>query len=50
MALIIQGKLHFTGKVQDFKQQMHPDSNLSLEDSYLKYIRSLDTEGVDNEN
>ncbi len=45
MALIIQGNLHFNGLVKDFKLQMHPESSLNLEESYLKYVRSLTEKG-----
>lgn len=49
MGLIIQGQLHFLGKVQDFKKKMHPEINLSLEESYLKYVRNLEEKGNDYE-
>ncbi len=45
MALIIQGNLHFNGLVKDFKLQMNPNSSLSLEESYLKYVKSLSEKG-----
>jgi ABC-2 type transport system ATP-binding protein len=41
MALIIEGQIHFSGSVAGFKNKVHPDTNASLEDSYLKYIKSL---------
>jgi ABC-2 type transport system ATP-binding protein len=43
MALIIEGEIHFSGCVSEFKKRVHPDANLSLEDSYLEYISSLKT-------
>ncbi len=41
MALIIEGHIHFWGSVARFKNQVHPEEQLSLEDSYLKYVKSL---------
>lgn len=41
MALIIDGEIHFAGRVADFKKRVHPDENLSLEESYLAYVSSL---------
>ncbi len=41
MALIIGGSIHFQGTVYAFKQQVNAGDNASLEDNYLKYIKSL---------
>lgn len=41
MALIIEGKIHFSGSVVSFKSKVHPETEASLEESYLKYITSL---------
>jgi ABC-2 type transport system ATP-binding protein len=41
MALIIEGKIHYSGSVAGFKNKVNPDENISLEDSYLMYIKSL---------
>lgn len=43
MALIVDGMIHFSGRVADFKQWVHPDEKLSLEESYLMYVSSLKT-------
>lgn len=41
MALIIEGHIHFSGQTSAFKQMVHPDEHISLEDSYLKYLTTL---------
>jgi len=41
MALIIEGKIHYTGLVSGFKNMVNPVQNISLNDSYLTYIKSL---------
>lgn len=41
MALIIEGQIHFSGSVSSFKKMVHPNEDASLEESYLKYIKSL---------
>jgi ABC-2 type transport system ATP-binding protein len=44
MAMIIDGEIRFAGDVAKFKSMVHPDENFSLEDSYLKYIKSITNE------
>jgi ABC-2 type transport system ATP-binding protein len=39
MAMIMDGNIRFVGKVSEFKQLVHPEKNLSLEDSYLTFIK-----------
>jgi ABC-2 type transport system ATP-binding protein len=41
MALIIEGEIHFSGSVEGFKKKVHPDDDASLEESYLKYVKTL---------
>lgn len=41
MALIIDGNIRYSGTINDFKKMVNPGSHLSLDDSYLKYIKSL---------
>lgn len=41
MALIVEGNIHYSGSVSGFKTMVHPESNISLEDSYLKYIKKF---------
>ncbi len=41
MALIVGGEIHFAGSIAGFKKKVNPDGSLSLDDSYLKYIKSL---------
>jgi len=43
MALIVGGEIHFAGSIASFKKMVNPDSDLSLDDSYLKYIKSLNS-------
>lgn len=46
MALLIEGTIHFSGSVAEFKNVVHPNGNASLEDSYLKYVKSLSERGM----
>ncbi len=41
MALILKGEIKYQGTVSSFKKMVHPDTEASLEESYLKYIRSI---------
>jgi len=41
MALIVAGEIHYSGSIVEFKNVVNPDENLSLEDSYLHYVKSL---------
>jgi ABC-2 type transport system ATP-binding protein len=41
MALIVGGEIHFAGSIAGFKKMVNPDGDLSLDDSYLKYVKSL---------
>lgn len=41
MALIVGGEIHFEGSIAGFKKMVNPEGDLSLDDSYLKYIKSL---------
>ena len=41
MALLIEGRIHYTGPVAGFKRIVHPLESRSLDDSYLAYINSL---------
>ena len=41
MALIVAGEIHFSGSIVGFKNMVNPDEGLSLEDSYLHYVKSL---------
>jgi len=38
MALLMNGLLEFTGKVDRFKQEVHPEGGATLEESYLKWM------------
>ena len=39
MALLVDGGIVFAGSVRDFKSQVSPDGEASLEDSYLRWLR-----------
>lgn len=41
MALIVEGEIMFSGLIVGFKKMVNPDGGLSLDDSYLKYVKSL---------
>ncbi len=41
MAFLIEGQIQYYGSVPAFKQMVHPDSNRSLEESYLTFIKSF---------
>ena len=41
MALIIDGEIRYTGSIQNFKQKVDSHQDLSLEESYLHYIKSI---------
>ncbi|NLU39669.1 MAG: ABC transporter ATP-binding protein [Bacteroidales bacterium] len=50
MALIVGGEIHFAGSIASFKKMVNPDGDLSLDDSYLKYIKSLNNNSISNNN
>lgn len=41
MALIVDGLIQYSGTIIDFKKMVNPNGALSLDDSYLHYIKSL---------
>lgn len=41
MALIAKGQIHYSGTIADFKRMVNPDGGLSLDDSYLAYVKAL---------
>jgi len=41
MALLVAGEIRYSGTIIDFKKMVNPDSSMSLDDSYLKYIKTL---------
>ncbi|MGV8137948.1 MAG: ABC transporter ATP-binding protein [Mangrovibacterium sp.] len=43
MALIAEGEIHYSGTIADFKKMVNPDGGLSLDDSYLQYVKTLTT-------
>ena len=43
MALIAEGEIHYSGTIADFKKMVNPDGALSLDESYLQYVKTLTT-------
>ena len=41
MALIVEGEIRFSGLISEFKKMVNPQSSLSLDDSYLSFIKSM---------
>lgn len=44
MALIVDGLIRYSGTIINFKRQVNPNGDLSLDESYLHYIRTLSNE------
>lgn len=44
MALIVDGSIHYNGSIVGFKHTVNPHEALTLDESYLYYIRSLQHE------
>lgn len=43
MALIVAGKIHYSGSIAGFKKMVGSNVDISLEDSYLQYIKTFTT-------
>jgi ABC-2 type transport system ATP-binding protein len=43
MALLLEGKIMYSGSINNFKKKVHSGTAISLEDSYLKFINSSKT-------
>lgn len=41
MALIVEGVIQYSGTIIDFKKMVNPRGELSLDESYLQYIKAL---------
>jgi ABC-2 type transport system ATP-binding protein len=41
MALLVAGEVHYTGTINEFKKMVNPNGGMSLEESYLQYVKSL---------
>lgn len=41
MALITAGKIQYNGSIENFKKMVNPNNKLSLDESYLQYIKTL---------
>lgn len=41
MALIIEGTIRYSGTISHFKDMVNPNDNLSLDESYLQYIKRM---------
>jgi len=42
MALIIEGQIHYSGSIAGFKKQVSTETGVSLEDSYLQYVKKVE--------
>ncbi len=41
MALLVAGEIQYSGTIAEFKKLVNPNGGLSLDDSYLQYIKAL---------
>ncbi len=41
MALMVGGEISYSGSIAGFKQMVNPEDELSLDDSYLHYVKTL---------
>ena len=41
MALLVAGKIHYSGSIAGFKKMVSSNAGMSLEDSYLQYIKTF---------
>jgi ABC-2 type transport system ATP-binding protein len=48
MALIVDGKIKYSGTIIDFKKIVNPNGGLSLNDSYLQYIKAFSDQEPSN--
>lgn len=48
MALIIEGQLHYSGTIARFKEFVNPSASMSLDDSYLHYVKSISSQQTTN--
>jgi ABC-2 type transport system ATP-binding protein len=49
MALLVAGKIHYSGSITGFKKMVDSNAGISLEDSYLQYIKAFtNTEILNN--
>jgi ABC-2 type transport system ATP-binding protein len=46
MALIVAGEIHYSGSIVGFKNRVNPDESLTLEDSYLQFVKSLGNQEI----
>lgn len=44
MALILNGNIQYCGAISEFKDMVAPDSNMTLDESYLHYIKTLNNQ------
>lgn len=49
MALIIEGQLHYSGTIAGFKEFVNLSASMSLNDSYLHYIKSISKQNTTND-
>jgi ABC-2 type transport system ATP-binding protein len=48
MALIVAGEIQYSGTISNFKKMVNPDGRLSLDDSYLRFIKATTDQGPSN--
>lgn len=48
MALIVDGQIQYSGTILDFKRMVNPNGGLSLDDSYLQFVRTLSGQETSN--
>ncbi len=48
MALIVAGEIRYSGTIIDFKRMVNPNGALSLDDSYLQYIKTASNQEITN--
>lgn len=48
MALIVAGSIHYSGTITNFKKMVNPNDSLSLEDSYLQFVKNLANKEITN--
>ncbi|MCK9304637.1 MAG: ABC transporter ATP-binding protein [Bacteroidales bacterium] len=48
MALIVDGKIQYSGTIANFKKMVNPIGELSLDDSYLQFVKALSDQELTN--
>lgn len=48
MGLIVAGEICYAGSIAGFKKMVNPDGDLSLDDSYLQFIKTMNNHSISN--